>query len=76
MGLGTDELGNIAYVAEGDHFVIIYNGQQVVDAHDSKLTNGAIGLQLAHPEEARGAGIEFRNIKVKRLSGGGATTGK
>lgn len=70
------EWNTFEITAQGDHFVIIYNGQQVVDAHDSKLTNGAIGLQLAHPEDARGADIEFRNLKLKRLSGGGATTGK
>ena len=38
--------------AEGDHFVILYNGRKVVDAHDTKLSNGAIGLQWAHPEDA------------------------
>ncbi len=53
--------------ADGDHFVIVYNGQKVVDAHDSKLANGAIGLQWAHPEDAPGTKIEFRNIRVKRL---------
>ncbi len=53
--------------ADGDHFIIIYNGKKVVDAHDSKLTNGAIGLQWAHPEDAPGTKIEFRNIRVKRL---------
>ena len=53
--------------ANGDHFVIIYNGKQVVDTHDSKRAAGAIGLQLAHPEDARDATIEFRNLKVRRL---------
>ena len=53
--------------ADGDHFVIIYNGKKVVDAHDTKLTNGAIGLQWAHPEDAPGTKVEFRSIKVKRL---------
>jgi len=70
------EWNTFEITAQGDHFVIVYNGQQVVDAHDSKLKNGAIGLQLAHPEDARGADIEFRSIKVKRLSGGGTTGGK
>ncbi|MEO8051911.1 MAG: DUF1080 domain-containing protein [Acidobacteriota bacterium] len=53
--------------ADGDHFVILYNGRKVVDAHDTKLENGAIGLQWAHPEDAAGTKIEFRNIKVRRL---------
>ena len=64
------EWNTFEITAQGDHFVIIYNGVKVVDAYDSRLTNGAIGLQLAHPEDARGADIEFRNLKVKRLPGG------
>ena len=53
--------------ADGDHFVILYNGRKVVDAHDTKLESGAIGLQWAHPENAPGTKVEFRNIKVRRL---------
>jgi len=51
----------------GDHMVVVYNGKKVVDAHDSKLESGAIGLQSAHAADPPGAGIEFRNLKVKRL---------
>ena len=69
------EWNTIEITAQGDHFVIVYNGVKVVDAHDTKLSTGAIGLQLAHPEDARGADIEFRSIKVKRLTGG-ATSGR
>jgi len=61
------EWNTVECTMEKDHIVVIYNGQKVVDGHDSKLTNGAIGLQLAHPEDARGADIEFRNLKVRRL---------
>jgi hypothetical protein len=53
--------------ADGDHFVILYNGRKVVDAHDTKLESGAIGLQWAHPEDAPGTKVEFRNVKVRRL---------
>jgi len=53
--------------ADGDHFVILYNGKKIVDAHDTKLANGAIGLQWAHPEDAPGTKVEFRDIKVRRL---------
>ena len=52
---------------EGTHMVVIYNGRKVVDAHDSKLSSGAIALSLATPEDAPGENIEFRNLKVKRL---------
>src|SRR5262245_24477551 len=51
----------------GDHMVVIYNGKKVVDAHDSRLKSGAIGLQSAHAEDPPGAGVEFRNLKIKRL---------
>ena len=51
----------------GDHIVVLYNGRKVVDAHDSTLASGAIGLQSAHPVDPPGAKVEFRNLKVKRL---------
>lgn len=61
------EWNTVQCTMDHDHMIVIYNGRTVVDAHDSKLTNGAIGLQLAHPEDARGADIEFRSLKIKRL---------
>jgi len=53
--------------AQGDHFVIVYNGKTVLDGHDSKHASGKIGLQWA-THSVTGKGIEFRDIKVKRLS--------
>ena len=53
---------------DGDHFVVIYNGKKVADGHDSKRASGAIGLQLAHPEDATEANIEFRNLKLRPLN--------
>ena len=53
--------------AKGDHFVVVYNGKTVLDAHDTKRASGAIGLQWAHPERTPGRKIEFRNLKVRRL---------
>jgi hypothetical protein len=50
-----------------DHFVVLFNGRKVVDAHDSKRASGHLGLQLAHPEDVRHAHLEFRNLKVRRL---------
>ncbi len=52
---------------DATHMVVIYNGKKVVDAHDSKLSAGAIALSLATPEDAPGAKIEFRSLKIKRL---------
>ena len=53
--------------AQGDHFVIVFNGKKILDGHDSKHASGKIGLQWA-THSVTGKGIEFRNIKVKRLS--------
>ncbi len=63
------EWNTFEVTVNGDHFVVIYNGKKVVDAHDAKmmLKAGAIGLQLAHPEDAPAADIEFCNLKIKRL---------
>jgi len=63
----SGEWMSLDITADGDHFVILYNGRKVVDAHDTKLGNGAIGLQWAHPEDAPGTKVEFRNIKVRPL---------
>jgi 3-keto-disaccharide hydrolase len=57
----------IEATVDGDHFVVMYNGKQVADGHDAKRASGAIGLQLAHPEDATEANIEFRNLKLKKL---------
>lgn len=53
---------------KGDHILVLYNGAKVVDVRDSRRTTGAIGLQSAHPEDQAGAFIEFRNLKIKRLT--------
>ncbi len=47
--------------AQGDHFVVLYDGAKVLDAHHSAFKNGAIGLQYT------GQNVEFRNIKIKPL---------
>jgi hypothetical protein len=54
--------------AQGDHFIVIYNGKKILDGDDAKFASGKIGLQWAHPELVTGKKIEFRNIKVRRLS--------
>ena len=62
-----NQWNTIEATVNGDHFVVVFNGKKVADGHDSKRASGTIGLQLAHPEDVRHAGIEFRNIKVRRL---------
>jgi hypothetical protein len=48
--------------AEGDHFVVVLNGQKILDARDSKHASGVIGFQC-QPDNR----IEFRNIRIKTL---------
>ena len=62
-----NQWNTIEATANGDHFVVVFNGKKVADGHDSKRASGLIGLQLAHPEDVRHASLEFRSIKVKRL---------
>lgn len=62
-----NQWNTIEATVNGDHFVVIFNGRQVVDGHDSRRASGALGLQLAHPEDVRHASLEFRNLKVRRL---------
>ena len=48
--------------AVGDHYVVILNGKTILDAHDSKHTEGVIGFQCQP-----GNKIEFRNVKLLPL---------
>jgi hypothetical protein len=48
--------------AEGDRFVIVYNGRKVLEARDGQHLVGVIGLQYN-----QGKKIEFRNIKLRPL---------
>jgi hypothetical protein len=52
---------------DGTHMMVTYNGRKVVDGNDSRRPSGAIALDLATPNEAPDANIEFRNLKIKRL---------
>jgi hypothetical protein len=53
---------NFEVTAEGDHFVVAYNGKKVLDARDAKHAMGVIGLQYT-----QGKKIEFRNLKLRPL---------
>ena len=56
-----DQWNTFEITAEGDHLVVVYNGKQVVDAHDSKSAAGVIGLEFNN------AKVEFRNVKLRPL---------
>ena len=47
--------------AQGDHLVVVFNGQKTVDVTDSRLANGAVALQY-------GSGvIKFRKVQIRSL---------
>jgi len=48
-------------VAKGDHMVLTLNGVQTVDVHDSKHSEGYIGLQ------SDGGTVKFRKLEIKEL---------
>ena len=47
--------------AQGDHFLVKYDGKTVLDDRHPQFKSGAIGLQYT------GQRIEFRSIKIKVL---------
>ena len=49
--------------SRGSHFVVHWDGQKVLDGHDSKWPSGHIGLQY-HVNSK----IEFRNVMIKPLA--------
>jgi hypothetical protein len=57
----ADQWNSYDVTADGDHFIVIYNGRKVLDGHDSKHASGVIGLQY----NTGGGKVEFRNIKIK-----------
>ena len=63
----SNQWNRFEVTAQGDHFVVMYNGRKILDGHDAKFARGSIGLQWAHPERVPGRKIEFRNLKIKSL---------
>jgi hypothetical protein len=58
----ADEWHTYEVTAQGDHYVVVLDGDTVLDAHDGKSKEGYFLLQYN-----RGRKIEFRNIKLKKL---------
>ena len=48
--------------AEGDRYVVAYNGKRILDARDGQHPVGVIGLQYN-----QGKKVEFRNLKLRPL---------
>jgi hypothetical protein len=57
-----DEWHSFEVTAQGDHFIVVLDGEKILDDHDSKSKEGYFYLQFN-----KGKKIEFRNIKVKKL---------
>jgi hypothetical protein len=59
----ADQWNSYDITADGDHFIVILNGDTVLDGRDSKHASGVVGLQY----NTGGGKIEFRNIKIKPI---------
>ncbi len=57
-----DQWNSYDITAKGDHFVVLLNGQKVLDAHDAKHAAGVIGLQCQPKQK-----IAFRQIRIQSL---------
>jgi hypothetical protein len=55
-----DQWNQYEITAQGDHFVIVLNGEKLLDTKDGKHSSGVIGFQCQKDQR-----IEFRNIRVK-----------
>jgi len=57
-----DRWNHYEITADGDHLVVVLNGNKTLDVHDSKFSDGRIRLQYQkYP-------IEFKNIKLKLVN--------
>ena len=57
-----DQWNKYEITADGDHFVVMLNGNTLLDAKDSKHASGVIGFQCQRDNP-----IEFRGIKLLRI---------
>ena len=56
-----DQWNHYEITADGDHLVVVLNGDKTLDVHDSKFADGHLRLQYQkYP-------IEFKNIKLKPI---------
>jgi len=55
----ADQWNQFEITADGDHFVVVLNGDKVLDARDAAHASGVVGFQCQRDQR-----IEFRNIKL------------
>ncbi|MGE0404961.1 MAG: DUF1080 domain-containing protein [Candidatus Korobacteraceae bacterium] len=58
----ADEWNRYEVTFQGDHYIVLLNGQKVNDVNDSRSASGLIGLQ------SNKTLIKFRSIKVRKLN--------
>ena len=56
-----DDWNRLQITADGDHLVVVLNGETTVDVHDAKFPDGNIRLQYQQFP------IAFRNVKIRPL---------
>ena len=56
-----DQWNHFQITAEGDHIVVVLNGETTLDIHDAKFSEGHLRLQYQQFP------IAFRNIKIRAL---------
>jgi hypothetical protein len=57
----ADQWNRYQITADGDHLVVVLNGETTVDVHDAKFPDGNIRLQYQEYP------VAFRNIKIRAL---------
>lgn len=57
----ADAWNHYEITADGDHLIVVLNGEKTLDVHDAKFADGHIRLQYQKFP------IEFRNIKLKPI---------
>jgi hypothetical protein len=56
-----DQWNHLQITAEGDHIVVVLNGETTLDIHDARFSEGNLRLQYQQYP------IAFRNIKIRPL---------
>jgi hypothetical protein len=57
----ADDWNLLQITADGDHLIVVLNGETTVDVHDSRFTEGNIRLQYQQ------FAIAFRNLRIRVL---------
>jgi hypothetical protein len=57
----ADEWNHLQITADGDHLVVVLNGETTLDVRDAKFPEGHIRLQYQQYP------IAFRNVKIRQL---------